>query len=76
MPINAGIYELSRRLSGLIRRVEETGDPVVIWRHRRPVALLVPATGPLMEEVLRTSRQEFAEELARLGEQWCAGEQQ
>lgn len=44
--ISVGAYEAKTRLPELLRKVEG-GDRIVITRHDRPVARLVPAdTGP------------------------------
>jgi prevent-host-death family protein len=40
--MDIGVAEAKKRLSELIRAVEN-GEPVVITRKRRPVAQLVPA---------------------------------
>jgi prevent-host-death family protein len=43
--LEMGAYEAKTHLTRLLRRVEK-GEQVLILRHRRPVARLVPADGP------------------------------
>lgn len=40
--MSVSIYEAKTHLSQLIAEVERTGDEVIIRRHNRPVAKLVP----------------------------------
>lgn len=40
-----GSYEAKTHLPALLRRVEE-GEEIVITRHGRPIARLIPAGGP------------------------------
>jgi prevent-host-death family protein len=48
-------------LSELVERVETTGRPVLITRHRRAVAMLVPAEGVVYEEFQRGLQAELEE---------------
>jgi prevent-host-death family protein len=50
-----GIRDFSRKVSGCIERVEETGKPLVLTRHGRPVAALVPVNSDVFEELVLTT---------------------
>jgi prevent-host-death family protein len=39
------VYDFKSHLSEVISRVEQTGYPVIVTRHGRPVAQLLPAPG-------------------------------
>jgi prevent-host-death family protein len=43
-----GLFEAKTHLSELIARVE-AGDEVIITRHNKPVARLVPVTAPVVD---------------------------
>jgi prevent-host-death family protein len=61
-----GIFEAKTKLSGLVEEVEK-GGVVVITRHGRPVAKLVPAEDQHSPEAIARRRQAIAElrEMAR-----------
>ncbi len=69
-----GIRELSKRTSELVREVEETGEPVVVTRHGRPAATVIPlSAGELANYVLANAPQfvqamEEAEREAAVGQ--------
>lgn len=60
-----GMTELMSQLSRVLGAVQKERQAVVITNHRRPVAMLVPAEGAVMEEY-RRARQDHLDEL--LGE--------
>ena len=52
-PASVGVAGLQRELSRVLRTVEKRRQAVVVTRHRRPLAMLVPARGPLMADFWR-----------------------
>jgi prevent-host-death family protein len=38
------LYEVKNKLSALIAEIEESGEEIVVTRHGKPVARIVPAT--------------------------------
>ena len=40
------VHEAKTHLSALLAQIEETGEEVIICRHRRPVASLMPYKKP------------------------------
>jgi prevent-host-death family protein len=49
--VSVGAYDAKTRLSELLDRVEK-GEQIVITRHGKPVARLVPEGGPNVAEAL------------------------
>lgn len=47
---SATLYDAKARLSALISDMERSGEPVVITRHGKPVARLVPIMQPASPE--------------------------
>lgn len=67
-----GIRELSKRTSELVREVEETGEPVVITRHGRPAATVIPMSAEQLADYVLANAPEFLraiEEADRSAEQ-------
>jgi len=60
-----GLFEAKTHLSELVARVE-AGDEVVITRHNKPVAKLVPITTEISPELYR-KRLEILDELQAVG---------
>ena len=58
-----GIREFSRRLSSAIESVEETGHPLVLTRHGRPVAALVKLDAAAFEDFVLSNAASIAESL-------------
>lgn len=56
-------YEAKARLSSLIAQVERSGEPIIITRHGRPVARLIPEPpAPEPETVLAEMRRQAQEQ--------------
>ena len=62
---SVGLFEAKTHLSELIARVE-AGDEVIITRHNKPVAKLVPITTEISPELYR-KRLEILAELQAVG---------
>lgn len=60
-----GLFEAKTHLSELVARVE-AGDEVVITRHNKPVAKLVPITTGISPELYR-KRLDILDELQAVG---------
>jgi prevent-host-death family protein len=65
-----GLFEAKTHLSELVARVE-AGDEVVITRHNKPVAKLVPITTEISPELYR-KRLEILNELQAVGREIAA----
>ncbi len=65
-----GLFEAKTHLSELVARVE-AGDEVVITRHNKPVAKLVPITTEISPELYR-KRLEILDELQAVGREIAA----
>jgi prevent-host-death family protein len=65
-----GLFEAKTHLSELIARAER-GEEVVITRHNKPVAKLVPITTEISPELYR-KRLEILDELQAVGRQIAA----
>ena len=65
-----GLFEAKTHLSELIARVE-AGDEVIITRHNKPVAKLVPITTEISPELYR-KRLEILAELQAVGREIAA----
>ncbi|TVR46144.1 MAG: type II toxin-antitoxin system Phd/YefM family antitoxin [Planctomycetota bacterium] len=64
-------YEAKARLSSLIAQVERSGEPIIITRHGKAVARLIPEPpAPEPEEVLAQMRQQAQEQ--RIAYDWQA----
>lgn len=55
-----GLFEAKTHLSELVARVE-AGDEIVITRHNKPVAKLVPITSEISPELYQQRLQALAE---------------
>jgi prevent-host-death family protein len=64
-----GIARLAMELSAVLEAVEEEGRVVVITRHRRGLAVLVPAEGPLMDDYWHAGQRELEDLLRKISEQ-------
>ena len=60
MPI-VGVRELSRHVSRLVADVESTRAPVVVTRHGRPIALIVPVDAAALEDYVLATAPEFVQ---------------
>jgi prevent-host-death family protein len=54
-----GVRELSRHVSRLVADVESTREPVVVTRHGRPIALVVPVDATALEDYVLAAAPEF-----------------
>lgn len=63
-----GVAKLASELSRILRTVQWERTVVVITRQRRPVAMLIPAEGPLMEAYRFPESQSLDEVLRQLEE--------
>lgn len=64
-----GVLEARTAFSALIEEVETGGEPVMITRHGRAVAKIVPATASVSEPSRRFGAEGREERLRRLGEE-------
>ncbi len=60
MPI-VGIRELARRASSLLEQVERTGERILVTRHGRAVALIVPLDSEEFEDFVLANAPEFVQ---------------
>jgi prevent-host-death family protein len=63
-----GVLEAKTQLSALLAEIEKTGEPVVITRHGRPIAKIVPPTGAV------DAREATPEKPARPRKRWTEEE--
>lgn len=69
-----GIRDFSRKISSWIENVETTGEPVVITRHGRAVAALVPVNSSAFEDLILANAPAFIEDMASADAELAAGE--
>lgn len=58
-----GIRELKNKATQILRSVEERGSPVVVSRHGRPTALILPIDSPEAEDYVLAHAPEIVESL-------------
>jgi len=68
-PDEVGMTRLMDELSRVLRTVEKEGHAVVITRHRRSLAMFVPAEGQLMDDYRQASQRHFDKILRQLVQQ-------
>jgi prevent-host-death family protein len=68
-----GIRELSRQLSRSIEAVEETGRPLLITRHGKPVAAIVRIDAAELEEFILSNAPEFVDAMREADRDLAAG---
>lgn len=62
----ATVFEAKARLSALIHELEKTGEPVIITRHGKPVARLIPEPpAPEAESLLKNLQHRVREQGVR-----------
>ena len=61
-----GVTKLASELSSVLQTVRREGKAVVITRRRRPVAMLIPAEGALMDEHVKATQAQLDELLEQL----------
>ena len=72
MPV-VGIRELARQVSRLITEVEENGEPAVITRHGRAVAMIVPVNATALEDFVLANASEFVDGMHAANAELAAG---
>ena len=68
-----GIRELGRRASALVKQVEDGGSVVLVTRHGRAVAAVVPIDRDLLEDFVLANAPEFVGARREAEEDWRAG---
>jgi antitoxin YefM len=58
-----GIRELRNRVTEVLRRVQERGSGIVVTRHGRPAALILPIDSPEAEDYVLSHAPEFVTSL-------------
>jgi prevent-host-death family protein len=61
-----GAFEAKNKLSALLDRVEQ-GEEIIITRHGRPVARLVPATGEIDRSQAQAALQRMRDRAVQAG---------
>lgn len=72
MPV-VGIRELARQVSRLITEVEKSGEPAVITRHGRAVAMIVPVDAAALEDFVLANAPELVEGMHAANAELAAG---
>lgn len=58
-----GIRDLKNRATEIVRGIEESKSPVVVTRHGRPTALILPIDSPEAEDYVLSHAPEFVSSL-------------
>lgn len=69
-----GIRELARRASSIIEDLTESREPMLITRHGRPVAYMLPVDEREFEDFVLANAPEFVEGLEEADAELRAGE--
>lgn len=72
MPV-IGIRELANQASRLVSQVAKSGEPAIITRHGRAVAMLVPVDSAALEDFVLANAPEFVESRRAADEDLAAG---
>ena len=70
-----GVRDLANRASAVLEQLEETGQPVLVTRHGRPVAVLSAIDEEAFHDYVLASAPEFVRDRSEAEDRWARGEQ-
>ena len=70
-----GVRDLANRASAVLEQLEETGRPVLVTRHGRPVAVLSAIDEEAFHDYVLASAPEFVRDRSEAEDRWARGEQ-
>ena len=68
-----GVRDLANRASAVLEQLEETGQPVLVTRHGRPVAVLFAIDEEAFHDYVLASAPEFVRDRSEAEDRWARG---
>jgi len=65
-----GVRDLANRASAVLEQLEETGQPILVTRHGRPVAVLSAIDQEALHDYVLASAPEFSRDRSEAEAQW------